>query len=350
MKTNNTHIKNWPINGLEYVKSCPVCNSPKRKILFDNLRDYFFECAPGSWSLHQCEQCSCAYLDPRPDKETINIAYSNYYTHKDNTKKKSPSKRGFWHRLRDDYLAKKYNFTDPHALWPGRWLIHLLPFRKCYIDNVFTRNLPKKIVANTNVLDIGCGNGDFLFFAKKAGWSTRGIDFDPIAVQLAQSRGLNVTEDSIDSIYDENISYDFITLSHVLEHVSDPVKMIEDCYKLLKPGGGLWIETPNIDSNGLKIFKNHWRGLEPPRHFILFNRQSLVQLLLNKGFIKTQDKLSSYVTKTIWSQSQEISIKANQSKRLYFRLSLIICQVKSILSPNNREFITISCIKPNLKS
>lgn len=347
MKNHKEYTKNWPIDGLESIKNCPVCGATNKNLLCDDLHDYFFECAPGTWKLYGCEGCNCAYLDPRPNRKTIGIAYSNYYTHIDKSKEPLTSSHNLWHRLRDDYLSKEYNFQDTEALWPGRWLVHLLPFRKLYLDNIFTRNLPKKSNFNQHVLDVGCGNGDFLSFAKKAGWKTRGIDFDPMAVKIAQSRGLNVTEGSIDSLHNESQTYDFITLSHVLEHVPDPIKMLEDCYKLLKSGGALWIETPNINSNGFKIFHSYWRGIEPPRHFVLFNRSTLIESLIKIGFIEPSDKFTSYVTKTIWQQSKEISRKANQKKQIkYSYMFLKLIQVKSLLLPDSREFITMSCSKP----
>ena len=61
--------------------------------------------------------------------------------------------------------------------------------------------------------------------------------------------------------------FDFITLRHVIEHVFDPVALINSCYALLNDSGILWIETPNGKSAGYDIYKSSWRGLEPPRHF-----------------------------------------------------------------------------------
>lgn len=348
MQNYKAYMTVWPTDGFEYVQCCPVCGSDLRSLLCDDLRDYFFESAPGCWALHRCGDCGCAYLNPRPSQATIGIAYSRYYTHRDEAGDAATASRRLWHRLRDDYLMKEYGFAANHPLWPGRWLVRLMPSRKRYLDNVLARNLPKAHGPDRLLLDVGCGNGGFLLFAMNAGWNVRGIDFDPVAVKVAQGRGLNVTEGSIESLMSEGDRYDLITLSHVLEHVSDPVKMLKDCYRLLKPGGTLWLDTPSIGSQGFAVFKSFWRGLEPPRHFVLFNRQCLVNVLKDVGFVKMRDGFASFVTETLWRESKEIAKKAGEPKRFaYSTVFLIMAQFRAAISPNLREFITLTCKKPD---
>src|SRR5438067_9223839 len=74
-------LENWPDEGLQSVKVCPICDSGKRIQLYSNLIDKVFRTAPGRWTLYQCQGCSSAYLDPRPTPESIHLAYKNYYTH-----------------------------------------------------------------------------------------------------------------------------------------------------------------------------------------------------------------------------------------------------------------------------
>lgn len=78
--------------------------------------------------------------------------------------------------------------------------------------------------------------------------------------------------------------FDVITLNHVIEHVSDPIELLRSCYRLLKLGGQLWLQTPNIDSLGSRRYGRHWRGLEPPRHLVLFDPVSLRSALHQAGF------------------------------------------------------------------
>jgi len=67
-----------------------------------------------------------------------------------------------------------------------------------------------------------------------------------------------------------NDSFDVVTLNHVIEHAEDPLSLLEECRRILKPGGKIVVLTPNVTSLGSRVFGNHWRGLEPPRHYHLF--------------------------------------------------------------------------------
>ena len=136
------------------------------------------------------------------------------------------------------------------------------------------------------LLDVGCGNGSFLGVARQAGWECYGVEPDPEAVTVATAQGITVLASSVDELRgmrDEN--FEFITLNHVIEHVHDPTQTLRDCLAMLKPRGFIWLETPNIESIGYQIYGRCWRGLEPPRHLVLFNRKSLTQCLANAGFI-----------------------------------------------------------------
>jgi SAM-dependent methyltransferase len=73
-------------------------------------------------------------------------------------------------------------------------------------------------------------------------------------------------------------------MSHLIEHVYDPGALLEECYRILKPGGRVVIVTPNTQSVGHRMFGKYWRGLEPPRHIYLFSIASLKRLGSKAGF------------------------------------------------------------------
>ena len=133
-------------------------------------------------------------------------------------------------------------------------------------------------------MDIGCGDGSFLQVAQTCGWDVIGIDPDPKVVANCRSQGWNVLQGDIEQFYDKERLFDVITMNHVIEHVHDPLAVLKACHRLLKPGGQLWLETPNIDSFGHLQYGRNWRGLEPPRHLLLFNQRSLLTALLAAGF------------------------------------------------------------------
>jgi hypothetical protein len=68
----------WPIDHLEPVLRCPVCNSCDSSQIYQGLRDIQFFCAPGEWSISRCNDCQSGYLNPRPTEASINRAYERY--------------------------------------------------------------------------------------------------------------------------------------------------------------------------------------------------------------------------------------------------------------------------------
>src|SRR5436190_282800 len=69
----------WPTEDLEELDGCPVCSDPRRALLHDGLEDRIFGAAPGRWQLWRCQGCGCAYVDPRPTRESIGVAYGRYF-------------------------------------------------------------------------------------------------------------------------------------------------------------------------------------------------------------------------------------------------------------------------------
>jgi ubiquinone/menaquinone biosynthesis C-methylase UbiE len=134
------------------------------------------------------------------------------------------------------------------------------------------------------LLEVGCGSGDMLKLMQELGWHVEGVDFDHKAVENAQRKGLHVSHGALEAqAYPDN-HFDAITMSHVIEHVPDPVLLLSECYRILSPGGRVVIVTPNSDSWGHAKFASSWRGLEPPRHLHVFNPQSFTILSQKVGF------------------------------------------------------------------
>jgi SAM-dependent methyltransferase len=102
-------------------------------------------------------------------------------------------------------------------------------------------------------------------------------------------------------------SFDVVTLSHVIEHLHDPRPALREIHRLLAPGGLVMITTPNLDAYGLEVFGRCWRGLEPPRHLVLYTSRSLGGLLSDAGFC------------TI-----EVKEQIHDPRPIYFRASLTI--------------------------
>ena len=146
--------------------------------------------------------------------------------------------------------------------------------------------------------------------------------------------------------------FDVITLNHVIEHVHEPIKVLKLCHELLKPGGQLWLETPNIDSFGYARFKKNWRGLETPRHLILFNRSSLTQAFISAGFPLPNDcaRPSPCVGIFMASFAMEHGYAPYQLLKVpkIFHWQAIMTGYAGNLLPFRREFITMTARKMKL--
>ena len=299
--------REWPASGLERVLACPACGDARREQEFDGLRDWAFAAAPGAWSLQRCQGCRAMYLDPRPDRESIGLAYSNYFTHADPSADSRPGtslrqlKRWLVHamenRVRNRLFATKLR---PAIAAPGfvAWLLRIS------FDPIRTeaRGLEKLPVGS--VLDVGCGSGQFLALARQMGWQCYGVEIDPVAAQVARDTGAAIVSsrvETLDASYDGR--FDVVTLSHVIEHGHDPQETLRHCRRVLKPGGHLWIETPNIDSAGYRLFGRFWRGLESPRHLVIFNAESLRMILRDMGFERIEVLEPKDVMKHMFTRS-----------------------------------------------
>ena len=276
----------WPADGLESVPICPVCGSDSRELLHEGLTDRIFFCAPGEWSMYRCESCASAYLDPRPNSDTIGLAYQNYFTHEPTVVSPDGLVRKLRRRLGNGYRNQRYGTRDYPASKLGILAATLMPNAKSIMD-AGMRHLPKAS-SGKRLLDLGCGNGAFLLRARGAGWLTIGVDLDPKAVEVAQSQRLDVRLGGVEELHPADEQFDVITLSHVIEHVHHPLEVLQACHSLLKPDGNLWIETPNINSQGYRFYGANWRGLEPPRHLVLFSLDSMHRTLNTAGFSRVE--------------------------------------------------------------
>lgn len=136
----------------------------------------------------------------------------------------------------------------------------------------------------SNLLDIGCGIGLLVEAAQKRGIHAEGIDLSSFAVEYGSRelhiRGLKAGD--FTTVLDAKKTFDVVYLNHVIEHVPDPVRFVEDCCRYLSPGGWLVLETPDIDSTQAKRAGKNWEYILT-EHLYYFNLATLAQLVENQG-------------------------------------------------------------------
>lgn len=139
------------------------------------------------------------------------------------------------------------------------------------------------------LFDIGCGDGRFLHRMQSRGWSVAGVDPDADAVETARSRyGLSAHQGELPELKLDRDTFDAVTMNHVLEHVSEPVGLLKETHRILKPGGRLVVVTPNTKSMGHRCFGSCWVNLDPPRHLQLFTPNALQSCASLAGFRQIQ--------------------------------------------------------------
>jgi len=251
---------------------CPICNSDGKEA-YAALSDRLFG-APGVWRMVRCVNASCGvyWLDPAPVHEDLPIAYRNYYTH--SQAPESFRAAGFRSSVREAYLARRLGYPDRESAG-ARMTSRFVSIDQERVHSWLYTYFHLPWVQGGRLLEVGCGSGWQLSRMKEAGWQTKGVDFDPAAVEAARERGLDVEVGDIRGLGLEAASFDAIVMAHVLEHVFDPVGLLAECKRLLKPAGRLISITPNGASLGHRLFKSSWRGLEPPRHIVVFTPRGL---------------------------------------------------------------------------
>lgn len=133
------------------------------------------------------------------------------------------------------------------------------------------------------VLDIGCGRGHLLEILSRKGCDCYGLERKAFPVN-SQSGAIHFYKENLQDLRFEDDFFDAVILWHVLEHLENPISIIQEAARILRPGGLLALAVPNFGSFQAKLFRGDWFHLDLPRHTHHFSLNPLGQVLNQQGF------------------------------------------------------------------
>jgi len=232
-------------------------------------------------SLLQCD-CGLVITSPRPTPHELRQYYPpTYYSYLP----KAPTRSR-------QVIAKLRSYKCGYPAQDG--LIGRLLWRAAafLFGNFFLFYLPY-CGPGQRLLEVGCGTGSDLEWARLRGWDVHGLELDESAVEIAKKQGLDVECSTFqDAVLSAN-SFDCIIMSQVLEHLYSPKLALRRCHELLRPGGLLLIAVPKFDSWTRHALGKFWHNLQFPIHLYHFNQSVLERMIRSAGFQVLEVRLSS---------------------------------------------------------
>jgi SAM-dependent methyltransferase len=202
------------------------------------------------YAVHDCATCGLGLITPRPPRESIASLYEESY----------PSWRA------------------------QRGLEGLFAQAKAYVVARVPPYGRHRARRGGRMLDVGLGRGDLAHAFARSGWKTHGLDMSFAAVEVARSRGIDARQGTLDAPPWPPGSFDLLVLSHVLEHVTDPVDELRRARALVRSGGTVIVAVPGWDSWQRRVFQSCWAQTDLPRHLQHFTVTALNEAARAAGF------------------------------------------------------------------
>jgi 2-polyprenyl-3-methyl-5-hydroxy-6-metoxy-1,4-benzoquinol methylase len=134
------------------------------------------------------------------------------------------------------------------------------------------------------LLEIGAHHEFFLQVARRHGWEVLGIEPDAEFCEWAKAHlGVTMLPGFFENIDLEPGTFDAVVFFNVLEHMVSPTQALERSARLLKAGGVLFVEVPNIHTLSVKLFGKRWFHFGPG-HYFYFLKKTMRQLMEKTGF------------------------------------------------------------------
>lgn len=150
----------------------------------------------------------------------------------------------------------------------------------------------------SRVFEIGCGNGWVADRMSRAGHKVVAVDISESGIAIARKHFPSVEKFACASAYDDLLqfgsNFDVVLSSEVIEHLMLPKKLLQNAFRLLRPGGRLLLTTPyhgyakNLALSLLNRWDHHHAVAWDGGHVKFFSKKSLTTMLREAGFVKTE--------------------------------------------------------------
>lgn len=154
-------------------------------------------------------------------------------------------------------------------------------FRNIFLKRV--KIIERFVKEPGRVLDIGASTGTFIQLFKKRGWETLGVE-PSISGEVARKKEIKILRTTFEAAELPKNYFDVIILNHTLEHLEDPVAVLEKVMTVLKKSGIVFVDVPNFGGLSSGLFGRYWRFLTPEEHFFHFTKESLGKVMKKAGF------------------------------------------------------------------
>lgn len=202
----------------------------------------------------RCRRCGLVYSNPRAALSDISKRYGREY---------------FW----NEYLP---------ALGVGDGRVDLEVFDRHYWPML--QLLRREAPPPSRLLEVGAAAGLFLKAAARAGWDVVGIELSGEAAQFARRLGLDVRQERAEQMSVEPQSIDVAVMFDTIEHLLDPMAVLQAVHGALRPRGTLVVTTPNFDALSRLALGRDWAVISPAEHLYYFTERTLGALLERAGF------------------------------------------------------------------
>lgn len=212
------------------------------------------------WPIFRCAACGLIQTHPQPTQATLTKKYQEQYYGE--------------HSLD---VARSIHDGAPIGGQPMTMLPRVMDFLIAHGLEKWEASLSRR-----RMLDVGCGEGVLMRDFRIRGWECEGTEVSSPALAFLRERGYGVHEGLLDSLHSPAGGFQLATMSHVIEHVRDPLGDLRRVHRLLAPGGWLFVTTPGADSLPARLAGPDW--FYDPDHIFFFSRTTLRRMVQSAGF------------------------------------------------------------------